>query len=192
MNTNSKKSPSQRKVIKPQAPAPAPQQAQPAPISATLSRQASALVRWYCGVTRHQESAAVEGAVFGVMERAWSAYQDDNRHDESFNWLLEDVLDGMNNDARQPVCAMHGGGYTMRLSIRASALLSRWQEKSGDDPRDIVSGAVESMLACALDDADLSLCGAIKKAREQRLADEAATQRQDEALAAYLARKEAA
>ena len=64
----------------------------PAPISATLSPQASELVRWYCGITKHREDATVEGAVFGIVARAKDAYEEGNFHDEAFNWLLEDAL----------------------------------------------------------------------------------------------------
>lgn len=183
-----------RKVAKRQtAPAAStPPPAPPVPISTTLSPQASALVRWYCGITRHREEDAVEGAVFGLIERAKDAYDEGNRHNESFNWLMEDVLRGMNDDLRKPARLMYGGGYTVHLSVEASALLSRYTDSTGDDPRDVVSGALESMLRCVLEDGEVGFPEARAQAMRQRLADEAERQRRNEAMEAFYARKEVA
>ena len=112
------------------------------PVSATLSPQASELVRWYCGITHHHETDAVEGEVFGVLERARDAHEGPAGGDEGFNFILEDVLRAMNDDSRQSLHRRYGGGYTAQMDIEASALVSRFQEATGCDLRDIVSACV--------------------------------------------------
>ena len=163
----------------------------PAPVSTTLSHEASELVRWYGSITHHNERSTVEGAVFGTLTRAKEAYEQDPGSDEAFNWLLDDVLASMNDDCRQSVHLQYGGGYSVQLSIQASALLARYSE-SGDDPRDIINGAVESLLSCGLDDTSIRLSDAIAEAKRVRLAAEADRQQRNAATAAFLARKEAA
>ena len=182
-----------RKVAKrPQPTAAAvPSTPPPPPISTTLSLPASELVRWYCGVTHHREADTIEGAVYGVLTRAKDAYEGTPGMDEAFNWIMEDVLTGMNDDARHPLSLRYGGGVTVQLSIEASELLHRALE-SDEDPRDVISGCVESMLGCALDDADLSYNEAIQAAKEWRLAREQEGRQMHAALQSYHERKQTA
>lgn len=165
----------------------------PAPISVTLSPQTSGLVRWYCGITKHFEADTVEGAVHGVLERAKDAYEGSPGMDEGFNWLMEDVLRANNDDLRQPLHRQYNGGYTVQLDLQASALLARYVRQDGDDdPRDVISGAVESMLRCVLDDGEIGFQEGVQRARKERLADAAEKAKRDEAMLSYQSRKEAA
>lgn len=123
----------------------------PASLSATLSDEASALVRWYCAITHHREEAAVEGAVYGALTRAREAYEQTPGFDEAFDWLLEDVLDGMQSVGRQPRGLQFGGGYTVQLDGPASMLLRRFVEEKEADMRDVVSAAVAYALEAAFD-----------------------------------------
>ena len=170
--------------------APKPVPDTPAPVSATLSHEASELVRWYCGVTHHAEGSAVEGAVYGVLERAKDAYEGPPGGDDGFDWLLTDVLAGMNDDSRQSHHRQHGGGFTQRLNGVASELLWRYLRESTDDPRDVVSGCVISLLRCQLDDLSLDLRQAVQQAKEGRLAEEDYRQRRNAATVAARARKD--
>ena len=163
----------------------------PPPVSAALSHEASDLVRWYCGITHHTEGSAVEGAVYGVLKRAKEAYDGPPGGDDGFDWLLQDVIEGMNDDSRQSLHRQYGGARSLQLSIQATALLARYSG-SEDDPRDIINGAVESLLSCDLDDTSIRLSDAIAQAKQCRLAEEADRQRRNAATAAFLARKEAA
>ena len=116
------------------------------PISTTLSREASELVRRYSGITRHTDASTVEGAVFGTLSRAKEAYEDQPGADDGFNWLLEDVLAGMRDDSRQTVHRQYGGGDTVQLDSKALKLAVEFQRTTGCDLRDIVSGRLHTSL----------------------------------------------
>ena len=165
----------------------------PTPISTTLSPQASELVRWYCSITKHHETEAVEGAVFGVLERAKDAYEGTPGGDDGFDWLMEDVIQAKRDDLRFPIRRNYHGGHTVQLGQTASALLARFVQENGGDPRDIVSAAVESVLRCVLEDGETGFPEAHRRARQQRVAEEAESQQRGLMLATYAAaRKEVA
>ena len=86
------------------------------PISATLSPAASELVRWYGALTRHSEAATIEGAVFGVLTRARLAY-DDRAGDDSFDWLLDDVLATLHSEERWPARTPHTASVSTADSV---------------------------------------------------------------------------
>ena len=155
------------------APAPVQDTELPAPISTTLSLQASDLVRWYCEVTRHQESDAIEGAVYGVLSRAREAYAEHSRYDESFNWMLEDVLEAMRDPSRQPGRDAHRGTHTVRLCPEASELLRGYCEAVEEDVTDAANGAVLCIVNCTFHGDCRTFEDSIALATEYRRAEQA-------------------
>ncbi len=113
----------------------------PEALTVTLSPEASALVRWYCVITHHFADAAVEGAVFGTLERAKEAYEGPEGGDEAFNWLLDDVSRAMHHDDRAPVCDT-GRRLSLQLDEQASAAVRQYTLHTGADPRDVANAAI--------------------------------------------------
>jgi hypothetical protein len=142
------------------------QQDQSAPITVTLSGATSALVRWYCAITHQFEREAVDGALFGTLERAKDAHEGAPGMDEAFNWLLEDVVCAMKRVDHDEI-----PGLPVHLNGKAAELLHRYLAIAGEvgakkDPRDAVSGTVLYALGQALTNYEKDQSG-IKKAKSK-------------------------
>ena len=146
------------------------------PITITLGATVTRLVRWYCQITHQQEADAIEGALTGVLERAWAAYQEEIGIDEAFNWLLDDVSMFLQSDARESRLPWRGG-TSLQLSPEASLLLhERLRAHGHEDPRDVVSGAVVVLLGSRQAGASRSLEDCIRSTRAGREAKAASSE----------------
>jgi hypothetical protein len=110
------------------------------PIGVTLSPQASELVRWYCAITHHSPAEAVEGAVYGVFERAKGDYEHPGC--DGFDWLMDDVLSMKFRDTERSPRGPWIDYRTINVDLEAAQLLHRYQEETGRDLRDIASAAL--------------------------------------------------
>jgi hypothetical protein len=118
-----------------------PTVAEPEPlISVTLSEQVSQLVRWYCAITHHSPAEAVEGAVYGVFERAKGDYE--HPGGDGFDWLMDDVLSTKFRDNGRAPSGRYLDYRTVNVDMDAAMLLCRYQEETGRDLRDIASAAL--------------------------------------------------